>query len=203
MRLEEDGYNGVPIHNPFHPHSGRQVREYQPFGPDGMISLRVLGVAAGLGELGLSKVFLSPEFGPRQRIFGILTEAELTPTPLFRGRVCDECGACVRHCQAAAIGAERTVKIRIGEVEYSHAPLDCGACCEVHQGNDPRFSPFWNGSEKDGEKPSYNRFCHDRFRHLAICVGRGCLRSCLDHLEKTGRISTSFKHPLIERPRWE
>ncbi len=203
MRLEEHGYDGVPIHNPFHPHSGRQIREDQPFGPDGMISLRVLGVAAGLGELGVSKMFLSPQFGPRQRIFGVLTNAELEPTPLFKGQVCDNCLACVRNCEAAAMGTDRTVKLRIEDVEYSHAPLDCQACGVVHRGDDPRYPPFWNGSEKEGEKPSYNKFCQDRFRHLSICVGRGCLRSCLDHLEKSGRLEKKFKSPFAERKRWK
>lgn len=202
MLLEAYGYTSVPVHNPFHAHSGRQIREDQPWGPDGVVSLRVLGVAAGLGELGLSKIFLTPEFGPRQRIFGLFTDAQLEPTPLFKGKVCDECMACVKHCEANAIGRERVHKVRIGEEEYSHAELNCRACGQVHRGDDPRFSPFWNGTEKEGEKPSYNEFCKSRFRHLAVCVGRGCLRACLDHLEKTGRISRTFKTPLIERERW-
>ena len=32
LALEEEGYNGVPVHNPFHPHSGRRVRDDQPGG---------------------------------------------------------------------------------------------------------------------------------------------------------------------------
>lgn len=203
MFLEEYAYTSVPVHNPFHAHSGRQIREDQPWGPDGMISLRVLGVAAGLGELGLSKMFLSPEFGPRQRLFAVFTDAELEPTPLFKGKICDSCMLCVKHCEANAIGKERIHKIYIEGQEYSHAELDCQACGKVHRGEDSRFSPFWNGSEKEGEKPSYNKFCQERFRHLAICVGRGCMRACLDHLEKTGRISKSFKIPLIEGKRWK
>jgi ferredoxin len=204
MFLEESGHTSVPVHNPFHPHSGRQVRDDMPDGPDGIVSLRVMGVAAGLGELGRCKIFLSPQFGPRQRIFGVLTDAELTPTPLFKGKVCDDCMLCVKHCEANAIGSgERTHKIPIEDQVYSHAPLDCKKCGVVHRGEDSRFSPFWNGTEKEGEKPSYNKFTHDRFRHLSICVGRGCVRSCLDHLEKTGRIEKTFKTPFIERPRWK
>jgi hypothetical protein len=88
-------------------------------------------------------------------------------------------------------------------VEFGHGELNCEACVKVHQGMDPRFSPFWNGSEKEGEAPAYNRFCKERFRHLAICGGRGCLRACLDHLEKRGRITTRFKTPFIERNRWK
>jgi epoxyqueuosine reductase len=203
MALEEFGASSVPVHNPFHPHTGKQIREDQPHGPDGMVSLRLMGVAAGLGELGHSKVFLTPEFGPRQRVFAVFTDAELQPTPLLTEPVCDGCGECIRHCQADAIGSERTVTIDIDGREFSHAPLDCQACGVVHRGDDPRFSPFWNGSETDGEQPSYSQFLKHRFRHLAICVGRGCLRACLDHLEKTGRIEAKFNHPLVEHPRWE
>ncbi|MFW5839325.1 MAG: hypothetical protein ACOCZE_01965 [Planctomycetota bacterium] len=203
MHLEQSGHTSVPVHNPFHPHTGRQIREDAPHGPDGMVSLRMMGVAAGLGELGLSKIFLTPEFGPRQRVFAGFTDAELTPTPLFTGRVCDECGACARECEAGAIPAARDVKMTIDGVEYSHGLLDCEACGRVHRGDDPRFSPFHNGSEQAGQSPSYNQFSQRRFRHLAICVGRGCLWACLDHLEKTGRISTRFKTPFIRRQRWK
>jgi hypothetical protein len=59
-----------------------------------------------------------------------------------------------------------------------------------------------NTTEAEGETPSYSRFLQHRFRHLAICVGRGCLRACLDHLEKTGRIESTFRQPFIERERW-
>jgi ferredoxin len=201
--LEKDGYTSVPVHNPFHPHRGRQIRDDQPFGPDGMVSLRVIGVAAGLGELGLSKVLLTPQFGPRQRVFAVFTDAELEATPLFTGKICDDCGLCARECEAGAIGAQRSERIDIDGNGYSHAPLDTAACAHVHRGDDPRYSPFWNGTEKEGESPSYNQFVYHRFRHLSICVGRGCLRACLDHLEKTGRIEKEFKTPFVQRPRWK
>jgi ferredoxin len=200
--LEEFGHTSVPVHNPFHPHSGRPTREDQPAGPDGMVSLRVIGCAAGLGELGHSKVLLTPQFGPRQRVFAVFTDAELEPTPLFEGSLCDGCQTCVRECQAGAIGRERTERLTIDGRTFAHAPLDCQACGVVHRGDDPRYSPFWNGSEKEGEGPSYSNFLRQRFRHLSICVARGCIRACLDHLEKTGRIEARFHAPFIERPRW-
>ena len=201
--LEEHGHTSVPVHNPFHPHTGRQVRDDQPYGPDGMISLRVIGVAAGLGELGHSKLLLTPQFGPRQRVFAVFTDAELEPTPLVTDPICDGCQSCVRECEACAIGKSRDVTLDIDGHTFAHAPFDAGACGRVHRGDDKRFSPFWNGSEKEGEDPSYSRFLTHRFRHLSICVARGCIRACLDHLEKTGRIQAQFKAPLIERPRWK
>ena len=203
MCLEEYGHTSVPIHNPFHPNTGRQIRDDQPDGPDGMVSLRVLGVAAGLGELGMSKVFLTPEFGPRQRVFGVFTDAELEPTPIFTGQVCDECGQCAEECEANAIGTERSVTFEIEGRTFGHAELDCDACSVVHQGRDQRYSPFWNGTEAEGDEPSYNAFMQRRFRHLAVCVGRGCVRACLDHLEKTGRIEATFKTQFIDGERWK
>src|SRR5690606_10701785 len=71
LHLEAKGYTSVPVHNPFMSHVGRQIRDDQPEGPDGIISLRMVGVAAGLGELGHSKIFLTPEFGPRQRVYAV------------------------------------------------------------------------------------------------------------------------------------
>lgn len=201
--LEDRGYTSVPVHNPFHPHTGRKVRPEQAAGPDGMVSLRVIGCAAGLGELGHSKLLLTPQFGPRQRVFAVFTDAELEPTPLFAGRICDGCQTCVRECEACAIGKSRDVRFAIEGREFAHAPFDAAACARVHCGDDPRFSPFWNGTEREGERPSYSRFLTDRFRHLSVCVGRGCLRACLDHLEKTSRISMKFQSPFIERERWK
>jgi epoxyqueuosine reductase QueG len=203
LALESHGYTSVPVHNPFRPHVGRQIREDAPGGPDGMLSLRVMGVAAGLGELGLSKVFLTPQFGPRQRVYAVLTDAELEPTPMFTGKVCDECGSCARECEACAIATSREVRFTIDGVEYGHGRLDTKACSVVHGGRDPRFSPFWTGVEAPGEMPEYNKWIHGRFNHMGICVGRGCLRACLDHLENTGRIETRFRTPLIERERWK
>jgi len=204
LALEENGYDGVPVHNPFHAHTGRPVREDFPDGPDGVISLRVVGCAAGLGELGLSKVFLTPQFGPRQRVFAVLTNAELEPTPLLEEPICDLCGACARECEADAIPLKPDVTFEIEGRTFRHATLDCHKCAQVHAEHDKRFSPFWNGTEPEGaDRNSYQKWVYLRFRHLAHCVGRGCLRACLDHLEKKGRLEAKFRAPFIERPRWK
>jgi epoxyqueuosine reductase len=198
--LEGYGHTSVPVHNPFCARVGRKVRDDQPAGPDGMVSLRVVAVAAGLGELGHSKLLLTPRFGPRQRVFAVFTDAVLDPTPLFTGEICDGCRSCAKECEAGAIGEERDVKFTIEGREFSHAPFDEAACAPVHRGDDPRFSPF--RAERESEDDAYTAFVKHRFRHCAICVGRGCLRACLDHLEKAGRIEASFETPFIERERW-
>ena len=200
--LEDHGYTAVPIHNPFGFHSGRPVR---PGGthPDGAISLRVIGCAAGLGELGLSKLLLTPQFGPRQRIFAVFTDAELVPDPLVEpGTVCDGCGTCRAACPADAIPADRNVELRIEDSVFSHAELDCQKCVPIHQGWDPRFSPFLQPCSSRDNPPPYYEFLQRRFRHQPICGARGCVRACMHHLEKTGRIEKQYATPMIEGKQW-
>jgi ferredoxin len=201
LLLEDQGYTAVPIHNPFCAYVGRPVYPGGPR-PDTIISLRVVGCAAGLGELGLSKLFLTPQFGPRQRMYAVLTDAELEPDPLLTDSICDECGVCVRGCPPGAISPERTVEVRIGDHVFRHGDLDCDRCVPVHQGWDPRYSPFLSQDASPENPPPYYRFLDRRFRHRAICVGRGCLRACVDHLEKTGRIEKQYRTPLIEGQQW-
>ena len=204
LALEEEGYMGLPVHNPFYENMGRKVRKEHVVGPDAIISLRIAGVAAGLGEFGYHKLLLTPEFGPRQRVFVVLTDAELEPTPLYRGKVCDECMLCVKGCQANAIGAERNVTIKIDDVEFAHAPLDTTACHNIHrQGVDPRYNPFRAEDDHSGDMYPFGEAIMKRFCNLSVCAGRSCIRSCLDHLEKTGRISSQFKTPMIDKERWD
>jgi len=201
LLLEDHGHTSVPVHNPFGADMGRPV---SPGGvrPDGHISLRMVGCAAGLGELGRSKLFLSPQFGPRQRMFAVVTDAPLAGDPLFAGSVCDNCGACSRACPAGAIGDERSVKLQIEGRTFSHASFDPNACAPVHQGWDARCSPFLQDGGSQANPPDYYRFLDHRFRHRSICGGRGCMRACIDHLEKTGRISAQHATPMIERGQW-
>jgi ferredoxin len=200
--LEDRGYTAVPIHNPFGTQMGHPVYEGGPK-PDALISLRVVGCAAGLGELGVSKVFLTPQFGPRQRMYAVLTDAVLDADPLLSEPVCDDCGECVRACPAGAMSLDRTVKLPIADRVFTHGPFDVAACVPVHQGWDPRVSPFLEEGSSRENPPPYFRFLDRRFRHRGICVGRGCLRACLDHLEKSGRLEKQFRTPLIEGEQWE
>jgi ferredoxin len=199
--LEDRGYTSVPVHNPFCAGVGRPVEE-GGIRPDGVISLRVIGCAAGLGELGLSKLFLTPQFGPRQRMFAVLTDAALVPDPLLREPICDECGACVRGCPADAIPTERTVHVKMGDRVFSHADLDLERCAHFHQGWDGRYSPFLEEDSDRENPPAYYRFLDRRFRHRSICGARGCVRACMDHLERTGRIEKQYRTPMIEGKQW-
>lgn len=71
----------------------------------GRLSTRHLGVEAGLGTLGLEVNILTPEFGPRIYLTGILTELELEPDSPIREQVCigESCSRCLHSCPADAV----------------------------------------------------------------------------------------------------
>jgi epoxyqueuosine reductase QueG len=72
----------------------------------GRLSTRHLGVEAGLGTLGLDVNILTPEFGPRLYLTGILTELELEPDKIMTEQVCigESCSRCLHSCPGDAVG---------------------------------------------------------------------------------------------------
>jgi epoxyqueuosine reductase QueG len=71
----------------------------------GRLSTRHLGVEAGLGTLGLEVNILTPEFGPRVYLTGVLTELELEPDARITEQVCigESCSRCLHSCPADAV----------------------------------------------------------------------------------------------------
>jgi epoxyqueuosine reductase QueG len=67
------------------------------FGP---FSHRHAATRAGLGEFGYNNLLLTREYGPRQRLNSIITDAELVPDPLIDEPIClrDQCGLCLKAC---------------------------------------------------------------------------------------------------------
>ncbi|MBI4979884.1 MAG: hypothetical protein HZC28_20560 [Spirochaetes bacterium] len=56
-------------------------------------------VAAGLGEYGWHGMVMSPEYGPRQRIISVITDAPLAADPLYNAEpLCDRCNLCEKKC---------------------------------------------------------------------------------------------------------
>jgi len=95
--IEDHGWEAVPYY-PGVPEAQPPAEPVRPgaVAPDVHLAIRIAGVAAGLGEIGWSKVFLTRRFGPRVRLAAIITDAELEPDPLPEpGSVCDRCMACV------------------------------------------------------------------------------------------------------------
>jgi len=221
--LEDDGYEAVPVQNMVimggvNIHHGYKadrpsVAPDKPV-PDVVIHFRLAAVAAGLGEIGYSKVFLSPQFGPRQRLALLITDAPLEPDPLFDGEICDRCMQCVEQCSAQAISRENTIKVSVGGKPLEWGALDVDRCTVGYAGGVREFSPFTPpdfpsldeaAADPWGSLPKipYNRASDHVFHHTgAIGGARGCIRACMMHLEETGRIQARFHQPFRRREPW-
>ncbi|HET6427747.1 MAG TPA: hypothetical protein VFJ30_05015 [Phycisphaerae bacterium] len=181
--------------------------------PDVMIHLRIAAYLAGLGEIGYSKVFLTPQFGPRQRLGIVITELPLDPDPIYAGPpLCNRCMACVTDCPGKAIPRDETVQVELAGETVEWAKLDTRACSIAFCGGrvDPPAEPGEHVySEVYGEnvaRDSHTPF-HSRPRRLyntgeAVCGGKGCLRACMISLEKRGVLANRFHSPFRRRKPW-
>ena len=88
--------------------------------------------AAGLGELGLSGLCLTPEFGARQRFGSVLTDAPLVADLAYAGApLCRpaECGElCARVCPTQALDPSNPAPVRVGHRSFPVARLDGIRC---------------------------------------------------------------------------
>lgn len=146
--IEDHGWEAVPCY-PAVPERN-PVREPVAEGKlpsDIVMHIRLMGVGAGIGEMGHSKVFLTPEFGPRVRLGLILTDAVLEPDPLLEPyTICNLCGKCVTGCPGNAIppvkAKDKRLTVTIGGKKYSWGDVHMGRCTLTHHGFNNRVSPF-------------------------------------------------------------
>lgn len=243
--IEDHGWEAVPYY-PGVPESQEPREPLRPGSvpPNVHLAIRIAATAAGLGEMGWSKVFLSRRFGPRQRLHAIITDLPLEPDPLVPpGTICDRCMACAQGCPGAIphVREGKTVSIKIDGQEYTWGDVDMGKCTLIYHGGDPRVSPFLHHAlpgwtfevekQQMTEEAAY-KFCWPlstgRWRRTAefpsgytvegharllewgqggsygVEGSRGCMRSCFDHLEQTGRIEQTFHGGrfIKRQPRW-
>lgn len=144
--IEDHGWEAVPYYSGV-PESQPPIEPMREGAvpPNVQLAIRIAGVAAGLGEIGWSKVFLHPRFGPRVRLHAIITDLELASDPLVEpGTICDRCMLCVEGCPGAIPHKRenRTVSVTIEGRRYEWADVDMGKCTLMYHGGDPRVSPF-------------------------------------------------------------
>jgi len=215
--IEDFGYEAVPMPNiylrpsvtwttqPEDPPVSLPVREGYPR-PDIMMDMRVAAYAAGLGEYGYSKVFLTPEFGPLQRFVALLTDADLEPDPIFEGKICDRCKLCAKACTGKAISMTEMDSITIAGHKCEFAKIDLYACGDAYRGGNPEYNPFmFTGVESiEGKGPQETMGWNYYNRHNPAIEGaRGCMRECYIHLEKVGRLTKKFHAPFRKREPWK
>ncbi len=180
--LEDRRWEAVPLpYLPVQvPPMGVSVRPGAP-PPNVMLDFDEAAIRAGLGRFGLSGEFMSPQFGPRQRLQLILTDAALEPDPLCEAIVCDECGECIDACPLHAMDAAQAHERSVCGMTMKTAVVDWSRCriCK-------------NGALANRAHPSGSP---DRTAAL-------CIRTCVHHLEEAGLVANTFKRPFRQRPAW-
>jgi ferredoxin len=179
--------------------------------PDVMVHQRIAAFLCGLGQIGWSKMFLTPRFGPRQRVGIVITEAELEPDPIYSGEdLCDRCMACVEACPGGAIPRDRSVKVTLGGREVEWADIDCRACDVAFRGaviDDDLEGESYTDYAGHKTRPGWWSPFHRKPRNLyrtgqAVCGARGCTRACMMHLESRGVLENRFAAPFRRRRAW-
>ena len=93
----------------------------------GLVSHKAAAVAAGLGTIGKSSLFISDKFGPAVRLGTVLTNAELSDgySQNSPRDVCGGCDICMRSCPAMAISGDS-----FDPAQPEKALVDRRACSE-------------------------------------------------------------------------
>ena len=195
--------------------------------PDLQFQFRLAAVACGLGEIGWSKMFLTKDFGPLQRVAFIFTDAELEPDPLYNGEpLCRRCMACVRECPGGCLSKTESIKVSVGGKICEWGKLDEWKCYAFYTHGGRKFNPFvpkevWdkneNGDldimEKEGVKADENNVKKVYLaleKYFPTWVGYnmakcgGCIRACVSMLEKKGGcMAGRFEKPLRTGKAWK
>ena len=218
--IENEGYEAIPIGHQsewrgidnegnLKPKYSVPVSPDRP-APDVMLHLRICAYLAGLGEIGFSKMFLSPEFGPRLRIGVVLTEMELEPDPIYDGpKLCNKCMACVRECPGGCISPTKTVKVTLAGHEVEWGEIDTVKCNDYFNGgmrtDDPDLGGDYTGKEgitRGSHTPFYKKPVNLYKTGQAVCGARGCTRACMMSLEARGVLKNKFKEKFRRRAPW-
>jgi len=193
--------------------------------PDLQFQFRLAAVACGLGEIGWSKMLLTPEFGPLQRVAFMFTDAELEYDEMYSGKpLCRKCGACVNQCPGGcipAINSGKKITVNLDGKICEWGDIDMWKCYAFYTHAGRYFNPFVPkevfDENKDGmldvlegktdanEKSVVNVYSA-LAKYFPSWVGYnmakcgGCIRGCVSMLEKKGGcMEGRFEEPLRTR----
>ena len=197
--------------------------------PDLQFQFRLAAVACGLGEIGWSKMLLTPEFGPLQRVAFLFTDAELEYDEMYSGPpLCRKCGACVRECPGGCIPdmrSDQKVSIQMEGRTIEWADIDMWRCYAFYTHAGRYYNPFvpkdvWDKNENgalnlmEGVTDAANeeeimKVYGALQKYFPSWVGYnmakcgGCIRGCVSMLEKKGGcMEGRFETPLRTQKPW-
>ncbi len=149
--------------------------------PNVILKYRIMAQAAGLGETALSGLFLTPEFGPRQRFAMLLTDAGLESDQPFKPSICNDCGKCVEACPLEALSAQKSKLFGLAGYQRPVAERDNARCLRCKNG---------------AIATNYGRF------ETVERVAAACNRACVAALEERNLASEKFTLPFRQTTAW-
>ncbi|MDO4573722.1 MAG: hypothetical protein Q4D98_00750 [Planctomycetia bacterium] len=194
--------------------------------PDLQFHFRLAAVACGLGEIGWSKMFLTPQFGPLERLAFLFTDAPLEPDPLYDGPpLCRRCMQCVRQCPGHCLSEKESIRISVGGKICEWGKFDEWKCYAFYTHGGRKFNPFvpksvWdenaNGDlnvlegKAEADENEIMKVYTALEKYFPTWVGYnmakcgGCIRACVSMLEKKGGcMADRFEKPLRVGKAWE
>ena len=198
--------------------------------PDLQFQFRLAAVACGLGEIGWSKMLLTPEFGPLQHVAFIFTDAELEYDEMYNGKpLCRKCGACVRECPGGCIPAMnsgKTVSIKMEDKVIEWGDIDMWRCYAFYTHAGRYYNPVvpkevWDKNENGAldlmegvtdlaNEQEIMKVYTALQKYFPSWVGYnmakcgGCIRGCVSMLEKKGGcMEGRFEQPLRTGKAWK
>ena len=124
--LREKGYEAEV------PYINFDYRQNQPFTAlKPPLSHRYVAVASGMGWLGWSGNFITPEYGAPVSLGSVVTSANLEPDPLADGDICQNCRLCVASCASHFIATKDEVEVTIAGRTHPHNKKASNLRCDV------------------------------------------------------------------------
>jgi len=174
--LEDIGAESTPLYK--HPlelrNQGVPVSKDKP-APDVLLNFDYAAMVAGLGQVGEGKLFLTPEFGPRQVFSIIITDAEIQPSEIVWHDLCKNCTACVDACPSHALSIQESSEMNVMGKPVRWHKLSVESCLICHTGATP--NPYLASAEP--------------WRIAAAC-GRACVAA----LEKRDVLKYKYANPF-------